>query len=251
MWTYGKLFDDASSFLAWLKGKQSATITEVHVHHTYSPSHKDFKNNYGTLQNGMKRFHVDTRGFQDIAQHITIFPDGKIMTGRDINVPPASATNYNDSDSDGKHPFMFEMIGNFDKGNDKLEGKQLQSAVEVTSFFHLKGAAIRFHRQCLINGKEPKSCPGTGVDYNWFIGLVKQGGATLTMPSVDSMYDLSIAKDYKLVGLRSSKHTEEIDESVTKMMLAKANCLVLAKRGYDLRILQKTLNAMYPPDKEV
>lgn len=235
-WQYGKLFSNASDFLNWLKGQLSAHITEVHVHHTYSPSHKHFTgSNHRFLQDGMRNFHVHSRGFQDIAQHITIYPDGKIMTGRNVNIPPASATNHNDSDSDNRHPFMFEMIGNFDKGYDKLEGKQLQSAVEVTRFFHNKGAGIKFH-----NEMSSKTCPGSGVSKSWFVDLVKQGGAVV-MATAEDMYDLSIAKEYRLVGLRSSKHTEEIDESVSKMMLAHANCLVLTKRGFDLRILYETL----------
>ena len=40
----------------------------------------------------MARTHVAVRGFEDIAQHVTVAPDGKIWTGRDWNNRrPASA----------------------------------------------------------------------------------------------------------------------------------------------------------------
>ncbi|SDY85030.1 N-acetylmuramoyl-L-alanine amidase [Thermoactinomyces sp. DSM 45892] len=182
-WTYGKLFNSASDFLSYLNDNLRATITETHVHHTAAPNHANWNSDvkkhgagaYLARQNSMRSHHMNVRGFSDIAQHITIYPDGNIMTGRNPNIPPASATGYNDSDPDNKHPFMFEMVGNFDKGHDVLQGSQLQSAVEVCRYLLGKGARIRFHRQCTINGKAPKTCPGTGVDYDWFVGLCRSG----------------------------------------------------------------------------
>src|SRR4051794_27269712 len=93
-WEYGKLFNNSDEFINGLKNiRITSKITKVHVHHTYSPTHKDFENknrNHRKLQDGMRDEHLK-RNFTDIAQHITIFPDGKVMTGRDINSPPASA----------------------------------------------------------------------------------------------------------------------------------------------------------------
>ncbi|MEK1829028.1 hypothetical protein AAAC51_07715 [Priestia megaterium] len=86
------------------------------------------------------------------------------MLGRDISMAPASATGWNGSE--GSHPAMFETIGNFDKGNDKLEGKQLDSAVAIAKYFAGRPKGVMFHRECLLHGKQPKSCPGTGVDKN-------------------------------------------------------------------------------------
>lgn len=170
-WKYGVIFDDAKSFLKWLSNQQNAKIIEVHVHHTYEPSHNDFNgSNHRQLQDNMKHYHVNKRGFSDIAQHITIFPDGKIVTGRNVNTAPASASGYNDADSDGQHPFMFEMLGNFDKGHDNLTGSQLQSVIDVTRYYYGKCAKIRFHRE-MAN----KSCPGTGVGKTWFVNLIKKG----------------------------------------------------------------------------
>jgi len=173
-WAYGTVLKVGKEFIRYLQGKQNCKITEVHVHHTYSPNHSHFTgNNHRELQDGMKRYHMKNRGWSDIGQHITIFPDGKIVTGRNINTPPASATKYNDSDADHKHPFMFEMVGNFDKGHDNLTGKQLQSVLDVTRYFYNKGAIIRFHREMA-----DKSCPGSGISKTWFVNMVKSGSSS-------------------------------------------------------------------------
>lgn len=172
LWQYGLLYSNVDEFLDWLANLHvTAKIYAVHVHHTSTPNHSHFfGDNHRELQDGMRDFHVKTRGWNEIAQHITIFPDGKVMTGRNINTEPASARGYNGTLSE--HPFMFEMIGNFDRGNDSLEGPQLMSAIEICSFWRKLGAEVIFHRECLINGKEPKTCPGTGIDKTWFMGKI-------------------------------------------------------------------------------
>src|SRR5829696_7484769 len=71
-------------------------ITEVHMHHAFRPNHADFAAR-PPIQSieGMFRFHTEERGFSDIAQHITIDPDGQVWTGRNWNLPPASAVGHN------------------------------------------------------------------------------------------------------------------------------------------------------------
>jgi len=96
-----------------------------------------------------------------------------------------------------------------------------------------------------------KNCPRNIRAQGWdkFISLVKGSGATVAAPkTVANMYDLSYMKDYKLIGIRSSKSATEIGEKIAEYMEANANCVLLLKRDFDLRLLQKTLNEMYPEE---
>jgi hypothetical protein len=140
-------------------------IDAVDMHHTEYPDHAAYRGHESIL--GMWRFHVETRGWDDIAQHVSIAPDGVIWTGRDWNKPPASATGYNGTPEAG--PFMFEMIGNFDLGRDRWEGAQRAATLAVIAAilvrFALTPAALRFHRDLHRPGeKPPKTCPGTGIE---------------------------------------------------------------------------------------
>ena len=136
-------------------------VTEVHVHHTFRPNHADFaaKPPIQSIE-GMFRFHTEERRFSDIAQHVTIDPRGTIWTGRDWNAAPASASGFNGNASAG--PFMFEMIGNFDVGQDPWRGAQQQAAIrviaKVQAFFGLPPSAFRFH-----NEMSSKTCPGSAI----------------------------------------------------------------------------------------
>lgn len=169
-WEYGLLFNGPEHFLKFLdKIKIFPKKTRYDIHHTHLPNHTTWSRNpdHRRVQDGMRNFHVNTKGWADIAQHITIFPDGKIMTGRNINLTPVSASNYNIPSA-----FMIEMVGDFDKGKDILEGKQLDSVVKISAYFEKQGAKMFFHREGLINGREPKTCPGTGINKQWLHNLV-------------------------------------------------------------------------------
>ena len=139
-------------------------VTEVHMHHTWMPDRRTWRAHHAAgadaaVIEGMWRFHREQRGFSDIAQHLTVAPDGSVWTGRDWNQPPASAVGHNGS-RDGI-PFMFETIGNFDEGRETLDGGQRAAVVEVIArvqlAFGLEADALRFH-----NEMSAKSCPGSG-----------------------------------------------------------------------------------------
>jgi|GEM_PF-1701921 len=142
---------------------------ELHVHHTWKPDHEDFNGkNHIQLQRGMRNYHVNTRGWSDIGQHITIFPDGKIVTGRDFGRIPASITGKNTGS------FMIENIGNFDLGHDLFAGEQLKTLLAIAKYFDKKGRYIRFHRE-----NSGKSCPGSGIDKTVFMNKVRGGNMVL------------------------------------------------------------------------
>ncbi len=131
------------------------TVKEVHMHHTWKPRKSDYTG-VGTIE-GMWRFHTQNNGWSDIAQHLSIAPDGTVWTGRDWNKTPASATGHSAG------AFMFETIGNFDVGQEKLEGKQRQAVIDVIARvqlrFGLPVESLRFHRQFT----NEKTCPGNGI----------------------------------------------------------------------------------------
>src|SRR5687768_5354450 len=164
-------------FAAKLRDYQfTRRVTAVHMHHTWRPT----KANYAGLSTieGMWRFHTDPKpkgnGWADIAQHLSIAPDGTIWTGRDWNRTPASASGF----SEGS--FMFETIGDFDKGRETLAGAQRQSVVEVIARVQLKCGlpveSLRFHRDFT----NQKTCPGTGVDYQQMLAEVREARARIT-----------------------------------------------------------------------
>jgi hypothetical protein len=68
---------------------------------------------------------------------------------------------------------MFEMIGNFDVGAEKLEGAQLATAVKLTSLiltlWNLPDDQIKFHREM----NPAKTCPGSSVNKAPFVELVR------------------------------------------------------------------------------
>lgn len=133
-------------------------VLRVDMHHTWYPAHADWKG-LASVE-GMHVFHTRDRGFDDIAQHVSIAPDGVIWTGRDWNKAPASVgCNMN------AQAFMFETVGNFDEGFDRLEGAQFDAVVGVIEtvqrHFRLPVQALLFHREV---PQTKKTCPGTAID---------------------------------------------------------------------------------------
>jgi hypothetical protein len=145
------------------------TIDAVHMHHTWRPNHAQYRGEETIVS--MWRFHTEQNGWSDIAQHVTIAPDGTIWTGRDWNRPPASAAGHNGSTM--SHPFMFEMIGDFDRGKDRFADPQRQATLEVIAHvqhrFGLPVESLRFHREM-----SQKTCPGNGLSRDEILASVRK-----------------------------------------------------------------------------
>lgn len=163
-------------------------INAVHMHHTWRPNRSQYRGHDSIV--AMWRFHTEHNHWSDIAQHITIAPDGSIWLGRDWNRPPASASGHNGNEQAG--PFMFEMIGDFDEGQDAFDGDQRETALEVIARvqlrFGLPAGTLQLH-----NMMSTKTCPGTSIDYQTVLHDVAElhlqlMGSTRAAPPVEGPF---------------------------------------------------------------
>ncbi len=175
-----KSFSTVEAFKEYMtKLNVTRKIKIVQLHHTYSPSYKQFTgDNHISLQNGMRNYHINTNGWSDIAQQFTIFPDGVIMTGRDMNVAPAGIKGAN---SNG---ICIECLGNFDKGGDAMTDAQKNAIIGAVKVlldrFGLNAKDnVTYHAWWTsggtslgdyVKGKSAKTCPGT----NFFGGNTRR-----------------------------------------------------------------------------
>lgn len=153
--------------IEYIKGFEwTRKVTQLHIHHSWKPDHSDYNGSNGlALQQNMRNFHIGVKRWKDIGQHLTLLPDGQWVTGRDYNQDPASITGWNEG------AFAIEMLGNFDTGNDKFEGKQAEAMYEFCAFFIMDrgltvNTDVKFHRD---NPTAGKTCPGSGIDRKEFM----------------------------------------------------------------------------------
>lgn len=143
-------------------------IETVHIHCTDQPRHANFRG-LPSMQ-AMRLAHLG-RGMVDIAQHLTIAPDGVLWTGRPFDMIPASARGHNGTAAIG--PFMIEIVGLFEKRGgiaaDPFDGDQKRATYAavcaVLRKFGLDEGALRFHRDFAGTNK---TCPGKNLDLKDF-----------------------------------------------------------------------------------
>lgn len=138
---------------------------QLHIHHTWKPSHRHFKpGTHIQMQKNMARYHIEVNGWSTIGQHITVFPDGKIVTGRDFSKDPYSIKGYN------KGAFCMEMIGNFNLDGDVLKDDQLKIVMDIVNIFIELGIPVYFHRDL----HDWSTCPGDTLDKNVFVTVAEE-----------------------------------------------------------------------------
>ncbi len=167
---FGFTMFDAAEFDQWIKTQNIArTVLYIQMHHTYIPAYEHFKgNNHFEMQRGMQHVHKVINGWSDIAQHFTIFPDGKIMTGRSLERTPSCIYGFN------THSICIENIGNFDEGGDLMRQEQRTGIIKATASLvkrfntPINTDRIVYHHWFDLRTGErtngtgsTKSCPGT------------------------------------------------------------------------------------------
>ncbi len=182
-----------AEFSKWIKKKKvGRTVIYIQEHHTYIPNYTHFDNgNHFEMQQNMKRYHVHHNGWSDIGQHLTIFPDGSILTGRSMERSPACIFANN------AHAICIESVGNFDKNGDVMTKEQKQAIIEVTATLCAKfdipiniERIVYHHWFSLATGtrndgtRNNKSCPGT----NFFGGNKTENAKQNFIPKVKKAY---------------------------------------------------------------
>ncbi|HYV06247.1 MAG TPA: SH3 domain-containing protein [Blastocatellia bacterium] len=161
---------DLAEFATWLKSTTISRIVKlIQNHHTFIPSYANFTgSNHFSLLRGMEASHIE-RGFAEIAQNLTTFPDGTIAVCRSFEKIPAGILGANTGG------ICIENVGNFDTGKDVMTGQQRDCVIKLNALLCKKFAltpnskSIVYHHWfdlqtgARTNGTGvTKSCPGTG-----------------------------------------------------------------------------------------
>ena len=212
---YGFTKMSVNEFKSWLAKQGNYNYNGIQIHHTAAPSYANFYKSNGThedeltRQKNMKSYHVNTNGWDDIAQHFTIFPNGAVVTGRSLSKTTAiGIKGWN------TNKICIEIYGNFDKGQDVMTKSQKQAVIAVYGELCKKFgitpsvSTIRCHAWFTAGGSylgdysagsSAKSCPGTNfmgfgntraaIEKN-FIPLVKnyiKNGSTSSSNKVENV----------------------------------------------------------------
>ena len=191
--TQGKfVLFDLPEFSEWLNSIDvSRVINLVQNHHTWNPSYQHFDGkNHFNLLNGMEYAHLE-RGFSEIGQNFTTFPDGTIAICRSLDKIPAGIKGAN------TYAICIENLGNFDLGRDTMSDEQRNVTTRLNAIlckrYHLQPDVntIVYHHWYDLNtgvrtngGGTTKTCPGT----NFFNGNRVTDAETHFIPLIQAEF---------------------------------------------------------------
>src|SRR6266481_5651031 len=161
---------DIDEFSSWLTTQQvHREIRLIQNHHTFIPAYGDLNgsNHFDRLR-GMEAAHLE-RGFTEIAQNLTTFPDGTVAACRAFDTAPAGIKGAN------KNGICIENLGNFDLDHDHMTAAQSEHIIKVNALLCQKftltpnaSTIVYHHWYDLTTGQRTngtgntKTCPGTG-----------------------------------------------------------------------------------------
>ncbi len=141
--------------LQYIRGAQvSRRIYSVIIHHTWRPTAAQYRG-LSTVQ-GVRRYHMQVRGWSDNGYHFMIGPPGDIFRCRPLSRAGAHCRGQN------QHSVGLAYIADFDQENPaEYRGLQVgQKVVEaLLERFELAPDDVYFHRDYA-----DKTCPGTRLD---------------------------------------------------------------------------------------
>lgn len=229
------LFDTIQEFIKHVNElKINRTINKLQVHHTYAPAYSNWETDIELrrIRNTVD-FHKKTFGSSDIAQHYTIFPNGKIATGRDINSTPIGIKGWNTG------AICCEIYGNFDVDTMTKEQKEAVIAFYGTWCKKLKLKAttdyIRPHCWFTSGGtylgdynasKSAKSCPGK----KFFGGNSKKSMEANFLPLIQNYID----GNENVINQNTSTSTNTSKEEVYRIIANSLNVRKGAGTKYEI-----------------
>lgn len=249
-------FENLKEFKKWFKEFSiSRNIVRLQVHHMDLPNYdcwEQDKKRWGkdaalnrtkSLDSyGKKVWNYDDNHGHYIAQHINIFPDGHITTGRNLNSTPIGIKGWN------TYAICVEVYGDFDRGKDVITKAQAQSVIGAYGIMakelkmsvsdkyirpHCWFTASGDYLGGYYNSKSAKSCPGER-----FMGV----GCT---HKAFEKYFYPWVKQYMKDGSFPEKFGGSIKEEDKTPVVPKPDKPTVMPGKYIVRYLQSCLNQNY------
>jgi len=236
---------DIPEFAVWLASTSfTRVISILQVHHTFQPDYSTFNrvNDHFALLKNMERFHMIDRGFSEIAQNLTTFPDGLVAICRSFDTIPAGIKGAN------QRGLCVENLGNFDADQDVMTPQQQDCILKL--YAHLcrrfslpaDSNSIQYHHWWDLNtglrtngSGTTKTCPGT----KFFSGNSVTDAETGFIPLV-SRELAALASATAPVASKASYAAEVAVDSLNVRALPSMSGMVLKQlsRGVEVNIYE-------------